>query len=480
MRNTSFPHLNSKVALFIVVCVALAALALHGSRRSQAQTGPAPLPPGASAEARVSASSLNLRTGPHVSYTAVAYLMEGEQVRLVGRNRTGSWVQIELYNGYHGWVNASYIRPTVDIAALPIADVALMGITAFVTNDPVPVFAGADRGYALVGRAQPGEVLALNGRNDAATWVHVYLPDGRAGWAAADSSFLPSASLNDLPILTPFLDAPPPDLAPFFLVYTGPGFLYEPVDSVDEGQTLGILGRTDDGRWVLVRLPSGREGWIAAEIIHIDASLANVPVVTGIAPPQVVGWQAGSRQAAGVAANPPATPTPAGQSSGGGKQPVSPPAATATGIPPTATATEPPSTASPTATATADPTTAATATTNAPATATPPASPTAAPTTVPATATPRATATFGATDTPNTGGEATPPAGLPIVYVYATPDDDATPILRVVPGQSVVLIGRTADATWIKIWLPGGQEGWVRTEALQLEIDVTVLPVVEP
>ena len=448
--------------------------------RDRAQTGPAPLPAGVSAAARVSASSLNLRTGPHVSYTAVAYLMEGEQVQLVGRNRIGSWVQIALYNGYRGWVNASYIRPTVDIAALPIADVALLGITAFVTNDPVPVYAGADRGYALVGRARPGEVLALNGRNDAATWVHVYLPDGRAGWAAADSSFLPSASLNDLPILTPFLDAPPPDLAPFFLVYTGPGFLYEPVDSVDEGQTLAILGRTDDARWVLVRLPSGREGWIAAEIIHIDAALTNVPVVTGIAPPQVVGWQSSGGQTGG-SGKPAATAT--GPSTGGGKQPVSPTTAateapaTATDAPPTATTM--PATATIAATATAEPTTAATTAPTRAATATPPASPTAAPTTVAASPTPRATATAAATDTPGTSGDATPP-GLAIVYVYATPDDNAEPILRVVPGQSVVLIGRTADALWIKIWLPGGQEGWVRTEALQLEIDVTVLPVVEP
>ena len=138
-----------------------------------------------------------------------------------------------------------------------------------------------------------------------------------------------------------------------------------------------------------------------------------------------------------------------------------------------------PATATIAATATAEPTTAATTAPTRAATATPPASPTAAPTTVAASPTPRATATAAATDTPGTSGDATPP-GLAIVYVYATPDDNAEPILRVVPGQSVVLIGRTADALWIKIWLPGGQEGWVRTEALQLEIDVTVLPVVEP
>ena len=54
------------------------------------------------------------------------------------------------------------------------------------------------------------------------------------------------------------------------------------------------------------------------------------------------------------------------------------------------------------------------------------------------------------------------------------------PQRRVSPGQSVVLIGRTADAAWVNIWLPGGQEGWIRAGALQLEIDISVLPIVEP
>ena len=67
-----------------------------------------------------------------------------------------------------------------------------------------------------------------------------------------------------------------------------------------------------------------------------------------------------------------------------------------------------------------------------------------------------------------------------MVYVYATPSDENAPILRVVPGQSVVLIGRTADSQWVQIWLPGDQQGWIRASAVQVEIDLEVLPVVEP
>jgi len=436
-------RIQPRSILLVLTLLCVAALVAAGQRRGQAQEGSAPLRPAGESHGRawVSADSLNLRTGPHVSYTAVAYLMEGEEVALAGRNRTSTWVQIRLYNGYRGWANAAYIDSDVAIDALPIVDVSLLGITAFVTDDPIPVYTGPGTGYQLIDRARPGDVLALNGRDVSAGWVHVYLPDGRAGWAAANSAFLPSGSINDLPIITPFLDAPPPDLSPFFLAYSGPGFLYDPVDSVEEGQSLVILARTADNRWIQVQLPGGREGWIAAEIVHIDAALANVPVIAGVAPPQVVGWMP-SRQSQ----HPPAADTP---------QPTTEPS-------PSPTATTAATEAAPTATPTSG--------------RQPPEQATAIPT---ATATATATATPNATAEPTGEATAAPPAGIPIVYVYATPGEDAAPILRVVPGQSVVLIGRTADSEWIKIWLPGDREGWVRAGMLQLDIDISMLPVLE-
>lgn len=489
MNNFTLPR--TRLLLLLILLTALTAGGLaFGLRQSQAQSAqPTVAAPAIYAEARVNVGSLNLRTGPHVSYTAVAYLMDGERVRLVGRNRAGTWAQIELYNGYRGWVNARYLQPGIDIVALPVADVSLLGITAFVTNDPIPVYAGPGTLYRRVGTARPGETLALNGRNDAASWVHVYLPDGQAGWAAADSPFLPSSAINDLPIVTPFLDAPPPELSAFYLVYAGPGFLYEPLDNVVEGQTLGIRGRSADGRWVLVRLENGREGWIAGEIIQVAVPLDNVPVIEGIAPPQVTGWQAAGGSATGdsptggkattaptePAANPtqPATDTPAPTATGDG--PTGGGKATAvatTDTPATAAPTERPTRAA-TATRAATRTPAPTATVAA--TATPEPSPTATP--LPATAAPTVAPT--ATTPPQTTGDGSP-TELPVVYVYASPSDENAPILRVVPGQSVVLIGRTADSEWVQIWLPGNQQGWIRASAVQVEIDLDVLPVVEP
>ncbi len=454
MNMSSFSRIRMRAGLLLVMLFVLAVPAVAGARRGLALDNPPPLTFSGEihGRARINAGSLNLRTGPHASYTAVAYLMQGEEVAIVGRNRESTWVQIRLYNGYRGWINAAYILTNVPVNALPIIDVSLLGITAFITNDPVSIFDGPGTGYRLIGRARPGDVLALNGRDATAGWVHVYLPDGRTGWAATGSSFLPSGSINDLPIIVPFLDARPTNLAPFFLAYAGPGFLYPSIAGVKEGQSLTILARTADIRWLQVRLPDGREGWIAAEVVHLNAAAANVPVVTGIAPPAVVGWRPSQ----------PAQLPP-------GKIPLKPtPVPTEAAPTETITATpEPTSTAEPTATATQ--------------TATTTESPTAT-----TTGTPPPTATTGATPTatseapPEATSEATSPTAIPGIYVYDAPDGNATPIMRLLPGRSIVLLGRTADSTWLKIWLADNREGWVRADELQLTIDVDTLPVLEP
>lgn len=442
MNMTSFPRLlvrshraqSFHIALLWLL-IGLMVPSAYGARNIQPQPGPVPLSSAGKifGQARVEVSSLNVRTGPHISYTAVAYLMEGERVTLTGRNRPGTWVQIRLYNGYRGWINAAYLRTNIPIDALPVVDVSLLGITGFVTNDPVPVYTGPGLVFPLAGRALPGEVLTFSGRDASARWLYVRLPDGQTGWAAADSSFLPWGALADLPILYPFHDTSAVDLSPFFLAYSGPGFLYAPLATITIGQAVDITGRTADSYWIQVRLPDGREGWLAAEILHIEGATADIPIVdSGVAPPQVVSWM----------------PSVATTNAAGGRPMIGKTTATPTEKPEETTV----AATTPLATSPA-----------------------------PATGIPTGTATPEAPGAGESTEEvpATPRPPIPVIYVYAAPDETSAPILRVVPGQRVVLIGRTSDATWLKIWLEGDLEGWLRADTLKLDVDVQVLPVLE-
>lgn len=64
--------------------------------------------------------SLNVRTGPGVTYGVSRAIPSGTLVTLLGRNSDSTWAQIRLADGTVGWVNASFLIPTVPINSLPI------------------------------------------------------------------------------------------------------------------------------------------------------------------------------------------------------------------------------------------------------------------------------------------------------------------------------------------------------------------------
>lgn len=72
------------------------------------QTAESPTSMTAVATAIVTAAeSLNVRTGPAVTYPTTSYLLAGWRVEIVSEC-VGGWVKIE-YSGMMGWVNADYL-----------------------------------------------------------------------------------------------------------------------------------------------------------------------------------------------------------------------------------------------------------------------------------------------------------------------------------------------------------------------------------
>lgn len=56
----------------------------------------------------VTASRLNMRTGPSTSYSIMHVLWSGNRVRVIGQS--GSWYQIRLSDGRTGWVYKTYLQ----------------------------------------------------------------------------------------------------------------------------------------------------------------------------------------------------------------------------------------------------------------------------------------------------------------------------------------------------------------------------------
>lgn len=77
---------------------------------------------GADATVLLTGGRLNIRFGPGEEYTVLGKALPDETVSLLGRTEAGDWLRIAQQGteGATGWVNATYIETTADIAALPV------------------------------------------------------------------------------------------------------------------------------------------------------------------------------------------------------------------------------------------------------------------------------------------------------------------------------------------------------------------------
>ncbi len=287
--------------------------------------------------ATVNNETLNVRAGPGTGYPIIGVLHQGDTVPVIGRNVTGSWLQIE-YDGGPGWVATYLVTVTGDMEALPVmtpppTEAAPAGgtpappaedsdVTAVVSGSAtINVRSGPGTSFQAIGALPPGTELTVIGRNAPADWLQVEF-DGHRGWVAR---FLLEVTGNVLNLPVTFVgevEAPsvpvPPQPAeggqPVIVgagvsgataaavvnvesayIRSGPGTAYQIVGGVMQGDSLTAIGRNADGSWLLIRF-GGSQGWIAAWLVDITSgTLSSLPVAEGIqptatpAPPSAVG-----------------------------------------------------------------------------------------------------------------------------------------------------------------------------------------------
>jgi len=283
MKNRRFFRKLSLIVAVLTFTLFLAGTAVASPAHSTAaQTTPT---------AHVDTYALNVRAGPGVAYHVVAVTSYGQQVTLLGRNEAATWAKVRLASGAEGWVNASYLLPTVSIASLPVAGAGAPTATGVVNTGAVHVRAGPGVVYASRAIAYEGTSVTLLGRNSAATWVKARLPGGLEGWIGA---YLLNANVSIAGL--PVVDVAAPTATGVVNtgavhVRSGPGVVYPSQAIAYEGTTVTLLGRNSAATWVRARLPGGLEGWIGAYLLNANVSIAGLPVV-GASPPPVAatGW----------------------------------------------------------------------------------------------------------------------------------------------------------------------------------------------
>lgn len=131
-----------------------------------------------------------------------------------------------------------------------------------------------------------GETVRLLGRNALATWVKVVTNNSQEGWVYAPLLQM-NVAVASLPVITGEVIQPAPpsgkvatvSSAIFALnVRSGPGTTFEPITSINRGQTVELLGRDSSGSWLNIRTQGGTVGWSSARYLDTTYPLSSLPI----------------------------------------------------------------------------------------------------------------------------------------------------------------------------------------------------------
>jgi uncharacterized protein YraI len=156
----------------------------------------------------VTSYKLNVRTGPSTAFAIITKLVTGQVVNLTGlRTGDSTWVQVSLPNGTKGWVSTAYLKTSVPVSSLtpvtpttPPTQPPASGVTGTVVTGMLNVRTGPGVEFPSFTTVSNGAKVTLLGRNAAATWVKIIIPDGRQGWVNA-SFISTNIPIGNLPVL---------------------------------------------------------------------------------------------------------------------------------------------------------------------------------------------------------------------------------------------------------------------------------------
>ena len=109
-----FPNIKINAVKFLIGSMVVGSLALGGLSAHQNMTASAAAPQASAVQmanqrtATVTASQLNVRSGPSTAYSIVHVLRQGETVEVIGES--GGWYQIRLKDGRVGWSSGQYLN----------------------------------------------------------------------------------------------------------------------------------------------------------------------------------------------------------------------------------------------------------------------------------------------------------------------------------------------------------------------------------
>ena len=217
----------------------------------------------------VTASSLNIRSGPGLENSVKGYLYKGDTVVIL--EKSNGWLKIQLSNKTTGWVSEKYIKIGNDNT-----DTKYVKIKC---NSRLNVKSGPGTSYKV--KTTVGNKTVHKLLEKSKNWYKIQLSNGISGWVYSsyvedtiegvsgesnNDSTKPSDDNNNNNIVETQVNVNGKVKSGVNLnVRSGPGTSYSKKGSLSSGKIVFIL--TESNGWYKVKLSNSDTGWVSSSYI---------------------------------------------------------------------------------------------------------------------------------------------------------------------------------------------------------------------
>ncbi|MHB8629357.1 MAG: SH3 domain-containing protein [Aggregatilineales bacterium] len=287
-----------------------------------------------SGTAGVAIDSVRVRTLPNISAATLVILNAGDTVTAIGRNDSGTWVEVVTVANITGWAGSAFIKlnsgklsdlpvvqptPPTQSATQSACGPVSTGLTGRVNTPSLLVRSRADKTSSSIATLKAGDIVFILGASESGAWLLIQTQTGVTGWAGSAYIFLVNGKLRDIQVVsdtttgaaTPAAGAtaaatmpaaastacptttPTPgptvkgkvDVAKLN-VRSQPSNTSDVLEVLKAGDAVTILGASKTGAWFLIQASDGVIGWSGTAYIALTSGLrTDIPVVSDNAAP---------------------------------------------------------------------------------------------------------------------------------------------------------------------------------------------------
>lgn len=222
----------------------------------------------------VTASALNIRSGPSTSYSVITNVYKGDKLEIL--ETSNGWYKVKLANGKTGWGSGKYIS----VSGESDNNTSTTGKTGIVTADALHVRTGPSTSYSKLTKVYQGQSVSIIDSSDG--WHKIKTPSGHVGWSSGEFISLSGGSTNGgndnnsnsgSNTDNSLAGKKATITASALNVRSGPSTSNGVIGTVYKGNTVEILENSNG--WSKIKTSSGQVGWASSQYLSTSGDSSN-------------------------------------------------------------------------------------------------------------------------------------------------------------------------------------------------------------